>query len=226
MRTCTYLVATILVCSAPGIAEAQFFLGVPSSQFDTTSGTINNTPAVVTNQLLKELDVNGQLIIQNATPLAQTASFTVTALLDPTYNSGNISNVFLQINQSGFVTVPAGGLIYGWTLTASIILNDGTAQPTSTVVAQWPQSPTPYGPGTTNYGPTTTLGALFSYDPTNSSMLELTFTSTFDGLIPANTYLWDFPASVQVVPEPTSLAILATGATLFAGYGVWRRRRS
>lgn len=211
------ILAIALVASAgQQVARAQFFLGAPSSSFNTTSGTINNTPAVVANNPNKELDVNGQLIIQNATPLTQNASFTVANSLDPTFNGGNAINVFLQINQSGFVSVPAGGQIFDWTLTATIAQLDGTIMPGSTVVAQWPNNPTPYGPGVTFYGPTTTFGGVFSYTPTAASQLVLTFSSNFDGLIPANSYTWDFPASVQltVVPEPASYVLLGGGALL------------
>lgn len=221
MRVRTLVIA-LAVASIYQAAWAQFFLGVPSPSFNATSGTITSTPTATANNPNKELDMSGQFDVTNATPLVQTSSFTTTCQLDPTYNFGNPINAFLQINQSGFVSVPAGGTIYGWTLTATIAQLDGTTAPGSLVVAQWPANPTPYGPGVTTYGPTTTLGGTFLYNPANASQLVLTFTSTFDGLAGPNVYTWDFPASVTftAVPEPASYAMFGTGALL-----LWAGRR-
>lgn len=204
--TCAAVVALFPLTRS---AQAQFFIGSPSGNFQTTSGTITNTPASVANNPNQEIDVNGQLIIQNATPLVQTATFQITCQLDPTYNGGTPLSLQLQINQSGFVIVPPGGNIYGWTLEADVIDNTGVAMTGAYTLAN---SPSPlYGPGTTTYGPTTTFGSFFTYSPAAASLLELKFTSNFDGLVPANSYTWDFPLTVQVnvVPEPVCFGLLA-----------------
>ena len=216
------LVIALALAGVQQVARAQFFLGTPSATFNTTSGTVTNTPTTSANNPNKEIDLTGQFDVTNATPLVQTSSFTATCQLDPTFNGGSPLLAFLQINQSGFVSVPAGGQIYDWTLTATIAQLDGTTAPGSQVIAQWPNNPFPYGPGVTTYGPSTTLGGSFLYNPANASQLVLTFTSNFDGLVGPNVYTWDFPVSVQfsAVPEPASYAMFGTGALL-----LWLGRR-
>src|SRR5437870_9555678 len=86
-RVASVLVALVLLAWT-GAAQAQFFLGAPNPTFNTTSGAITNTPAVIANNPNKEIDVNGQFDITNATPPLQTASFSVYCQLDPTYNGG------------------------------------------------------------------------------------------------------------------------------------------
>ena len=210
------LLAIIVAMSVTRITEAQFFIGSPTASFNTTSGTITSTPTTVANNPNQEIDVNGQFDVTNATPFVQTASFDASCLLDPTFNGGSPLSIQLQINQSGFVVVPAGGQLYGWTLTAEVVDNTGVSVAGSNVVATWPASPFPYGPGTTTYGPTTTLGSTFTYNPATASLLTLSFSSNFDGLGGANVYTWDFPVSVKavIVPEPASWGMLAFGALL------------
>ena len=85
-------------------------------------------------------------------------------------------------------------------------------------------SPSPsYGPGTTTYGPTTTFGPTFTYNPAIGSIMDLKFSSNFDGLVPANSYTWDFPLSVKavVVPEPATLSLILVPLALMR-----RRRRA
>src|SRR4051794_35142813 len=117
--------AAVVLLASANAARAVFFLGAPIANWNTTSGTVTNTPTTFANNPNMEVDVNGSFIVTNATPAIQTSSFDINIVLDPTFNGGTPLLASLQINQNGFVNVPAGGNIYGWTITASIIDNDG-----------------------------------------------------------------------------------------------------
>lgn len=209
------LAPMLIVLAGPGAAYGAFFLGAPTSSFNTTSGTVVSTPSLVANNPNQEIDVNGPFTVQNAGAPIQTSSFNISWPLDPTFNGGvAIPNMQLQINQSGFVDVPNLGQIYGWTIQGDIVDANGVSQ--GTVTAQWPGAPTPFGPGLNQpFGPLQTFSVTpFTYTPSPGSALVLTFGSDFDGLTSNNLYTWDFPLSLQVAqaPEPGSLGMLGAGA--------------
>lgn len=204
-----------------GSAEAQFFTGAPTTNANTTSGVLVNTLVVTPNNVTFELDVTGQLIVNNPTPSTpNTLTFTTYCNLDPTYNSGfSVPNFVLQISQSGFVDVPLTGNIGGWSLLASIVDASGVG------VGSASAGMGPFGPGLgQTYGPTTNFGTPFTYSPAGANTLRLDFTSPFFVTGSASQFVWDFPISVKfsVVPEPTSVGLVAAAALTLVGI---RRRR-
>ena len=198
-------------------ASAQFFQGAPTVTFSNSLGLpFATTPAVSLNQGLHQIDVNGHLTLDNATPTVQTVYMTVTAQLNPAFNGGlPLNNFALQIVQSGYVDVPANiGRIYGWSIAAN-------ADNQGSVSTPQPAFPLQFGPGANQLYSGTTVGPAFTYTP-SSGTFSLTFGSDFDGLTSQNRYVWDFPLSARLdqrsllVPEPTSVIGLTT-ALAFLG---------
>jgi hypothetical protein len=207
------ILAGLATFTLAGVASAQFFTGAPSGIFTTTSGTVSNTPAVTPNQLTKELDLSGQLVVDNALPNVQTAYMNVNCQLDQTYNGGGPLLMQLQINQSGFVNTPQNlGNIYGWSIMAYVTDVNGGTIAANMVQTSAPNAP--YGPGMTPYAAPVAVGPVFSYNPAIADKMFLTFGSDFDGLTAQNQYVWDFPLSVSmvVVPEPASLGLVGVTA--------------
>lgn len=215
----------LLVLAWGGDAYAQFFVGVPTITASTSSGTLGNTLVATPNNFTQEIDVTGQLTVTNATPFTQLLQFDVSIGLDPTFNGGAPLLQQLSVTQSGYVDVPpaaAGGMINGWTIQALMLDSTSNPIPGANVFDNHPAFPLGYGPGLgQTYGPQTATGAPFNYQPAPSQTLLLHFQSTFEGSTVPNTYVWDFPITVQSIPEPTGLSLLAAGAAALARR--WRR---
>jgi hypothetical protein len=223
MKKLTYFVVAIFALGAMQAHASQLFLGSAyfSMQPNTTAsgGIIANTLTVTDTSTGFIVSGTVTIGVNGGTEAGTLLQWEVLRPLDPGWGSGTMTNTS---SLTGWIDAPAGSLAASGTL-----LTEYTATGSSTAILgpflySWPS------PGTTFFPPppaVTTSPFVYTSNGTQFLRQRFDIDYSYAGSGPA-TYSIDFPAEsiTQPVPEPSTLALICTGA--IALLASWRRSRA